>query len=186
MCPSTGLTQARGVRQARPRSAASSPRRNRVAAALRSQSERFGGHLNASHVGKSRAYLKERSNQAVRSVRSRSFRKGVANFTRKEEKYLATQKALRSIKRQKNRRFSTFSNAESAERAISIAISNNRDKIKKFMKSESRQITITARSKTNFGTIYFRKDGKFRNSNKAQFLLRKAGSRYYIHTGHPI
>lgn len=184
--PTFANAQARGARQTRPRNQGAKPGGNRAAAALRAQSERFGGHLNTRHVGKSRAYLKSRQNAQARSVRSRSFGRTGPNSSAKQEKYVALQRANRSLRRQRNRKFSTFSNSAAAERAIAIATASNREKIRNFMNSNRKQITIAARSKSNLGTIYSGSDGKFRQSMKAKFVLRKAGSRYYIHTGHPI
>jgi len=182
----SSYSQARGARQPRSQNQRIKPGANRTAAALRTQSERFGGHLNNRHVGKTRAYLKGRHTVARSNIRSRSFRRAGSKSTVKQEKFSALQKANRSLEKQRSRKYSTFSNSATAERAISIAITNNREKIKNFMRSKNKQTTIFANSKTNLGTVYSGKNGKFKQSNKARFLLRKSGSRYYIHTGYPI
>lgn len=162
--------------------------KNKVAAALRSQSEKFGGHLNTRHVSKNRSFLKTRHSSAIASARSKgvALRKSVKRTTAKQEKYIAHKKFMSKVNKQRKRKYSTFRDGKSAEYAINQAVKQNRSKIKDFMRGNKKSLPLTIKSNTNLGTVYNGKTNKFTTSKNANIVLRKQGNRYYVHTGYPI
>lgn len=160
------------------------------ATALRKSSEKFGGHLNKRHVGKTRASLRQRSAQSISAAQrkvqqARVAQKLAKSSKKRQEKYLAMRKAAAKLKVSRNRKISTFTNGRSADFAISSAL-NSRKALSGFIKSNKKQLVINVRSNKVLGTSYDPRTKKYGKVKNAKVLFRKSGTQYYVHTAYPI
>lgn len=159
-----------------------SQKSNLRAARLISQSERRGGHFNNRHVGKPLSYLQARD-------KAPSMRAGFAAAARgaRVPNPATTARVARAMttapKQSRRKEFSTFSNQEVAQAALSRALTRNDAQIRAWLKSGKPRLAIQTKVPGSSGIVFLPASGRVVQPKKAIFVLRRDGRAFRLHTG---